>query len=790
MQGSNKNLLGFGVTLPEETGRPTSLVPIHAAGSPDHAGPDGSEAESLAALFAPVHNTQPRSLGALFLTNQHRGTIETLLRAIQQGRPLVALTGPSGIGKSTLLQGALGRLREPGTRICRFDAPVSYGAVRNALAEVTTGGRTVLAIDQAELMSGRMLRYLALKARAMREAGRRLSVVLAGEPLLADLLARSVPAAPGSTPLVLALEPFTPDEAIRYIEHRVMATGYPARQIMTAKAIRIIARSSAGLPAQVNRLLDLSLKHASEQSQEWITVPVARAARADGAGAGSRSWVGPLARNMAMAAVLAGGIAFAYEALWPEPRFGQDGTVGSSAPGHHQVIAAAGRSEDAAQPGKPAVLASDGPPGAGSIPSGSAPGSGQPVMVRLPGDGAVPTSEPAVGHAPAAALATPEASSGLSPAAPAAGGATGRTQDAVGQGGGDTASPSAERTRQGDRDPETFTRQGTAGSSNRNDAASTTAEPSGRAPAGGSPSLEMSPDTAKAAKSPTAAMANVPDPSQGASRATAEGLASGRASPPASASEGQGAGSPVTSGPAATAEAFPATQPERLGSRRTSAATADATGASPVPTAQAPQPLAETRASDTVAPARAAATAEPLSSAPSTAAARSPGGTPSAVAPAPAQSASANSVPALTGATLSAAEPRTPAPAIVGTGVASALPATAPVTQAAAGNPVMRLVTAPLPDALVATLIRRGEAMRDTGDISAARLLFDRAAEAGNASAALEAGRLRDPAYLAQLRAIGVAPDPVAAAAWYRRAAALGDETASLQLQRLEEAAR
>lgn len=80
--------------------------------------------------------------------------------------------------------------------------------------------------------------------------------------------------------------------------------------------------------------------------------------------------------------------------------------------------------------------------------------------------------------------------------------------------------------------------------------------------------------------------------------------------------------------------------------------------------------------------------------------------------------------------------------------------------------------------------------MRATGDISAARLLFDRAAEAGDASAALEAGRLRDPSYLAQLRAIGVAPDPAAAAAWYRRAATLGNPNAAAQLQRLQEAAR
>jgi TPR repeat protein len=97
---------------------------------------------------------------------------------------------------------------------------------------------------------------------------------------------------------------------------------------------------------------------------------------------------------------------------------------------------------------------------------------------------------------------------------------------------------------------------------------------------------------------------------------------------------------------------------------------------------------------------------------------------------------------------------------------------------------------ASLPPAVIATLIRRGEAMRGTGDISAARLLFERAAEAGSAQAATEAGRLRDPAYLTRLGAIGVAPDPRLAADWYRRANALGDRDAAALLQRLEEAAR
>mgnify|MGYP002336432516 CR=1 FL=1 len=70
-------------------------------------------------------------------------------------------------------------------------------------------------------------------------------------------------------------------------------------------------------------------------------------------------------------------------------------------------------------------------------------------------------------------------------------------------------------------------------------------------------------------------------------------------------------------------------------------------------------------------------------------------------------------------------------------------------------------------------------------DISAARLLYERAAIAGNARAASALGKTYDPAFLAEIGAQGVRGDPALATAWYQKAVALGDSSALARMEAL-----
>jgi len=83
-------------------------------------------------------------------------------------------------------------------------------------------------------------------------------------------------------------------------------------------------------------------------------------------------------------------------------------------------------------------------------------------------------------------------------------------------------------------------------------------------------------------------------------------------------------------------------------------------------------------------------------------------------------------------------------------------------------------------------LIRRGDTMLATGDISAARLLYERAAAAGNARAATAAGKTYDPIFLQQIGALGVTPRPERAIRWYRQAIDAGDAEAEARMVRLQ----
>jgi len=105
----------------------------------------------------------------------------------------------------------------------------------------------------------------------------------------------------------------------------------------------------------------------------------------------------------------------------------------------------------------------------------------------------------------------------------------------------------------------------------------------------------------------------------------------------------------------------------------------------------------------------------------------------------------------------------------------AAYAASAPVPAPAA------VVSAPI----LALLLRRGDEQAGLGDVSAARRLYERAAEAGSALAALRLAQTYDPTFLPAVGA-GVLADPSAARDLYVRAVALGSKDAAARLQSLD----
>jgi TPR repeat protein len=83
----------------------------------------------------------------------------------------------------------------------------------------------------------------------------------------------------------------------------------------------------------------------------------------------------------------------------------------------------------------------------------------------------------------------------------------------------------------------------------------------------------------------------------------------------------------------------------------------------------------------------------------------------------------------------------------------------------------------------IAYLLKRGKELVAAGQLGPARLVLQRAAEAGDSDAAFALAITYDPILLRTRVAIGVAPDDAMARAWYEKAKELGSVEASKRLE-------
>ena len=88
------------------------------------------------------------------------------------------------------------------------------------------------------------------------------------------------------------------------------------------------------------------------------------------------------------------------------------------------------------------------------------------------------------------------------------------------------------------------------------------------------------------------------------------------------------------------------------------------------------------------------------------------------------------------------------------------------------------------PNEIVSSL-KRGDALIASGDLAAARLVLRRAADAGDARAAMTLAETYDPAILEKLGVHGVVPDLAMARGWYEKAKRFGATEATQRLELL-----
>lgn len=133
------------------------------------------------------------------------------------------------------------------------------------------------------------------------------------------------------------------------------------------------------------------------------------------------------------------------------------------------------------------------------------------------------------------------------------------------------------------------------------------------------------------------------------------------------------------------------------------------------------------------------------------------------------------------GALASASPSREEIAAAYQTAVKSRVVAMEPAAREPAPPPVRRID----PDEL-ASLLKRAKGLLAIGDITAARLLLERAADAREAEAALMLAGTYDPQVLGVQDMRSITADPAMARAWYQKAAQLGSADARRRLSQLQ----
>ena len=222
----------------------------------------------------------------LVLTESHREALRNLEYAIASRKGVTLLVGDAGAGKTTVIRAALEA--QPATVHCvHINNPaltrnefvellaVRFGLSDRAAASKSVfllelerllrarrgaGETTVLVVDEAQSLSLELLEEIRLLANIETDTEKLISVILAGQPELADRLNEmSLRQLKQRVALRCSIRLLTVAETEVYIAWRIHAAGGKASLAFTREAVRRIHAAARGLPRVINVLADNAL---------------------------------------------------------------------------------------------------------------------------------------------------------------------------------------------------------------------------------------------------------------------------------------------------------------------------------------------------------------------------------------------------------------------------------------------------------------------------------------------------------------------------------------------------
>ena len=220
-----------------------------------------------------------------YLSRTHREALASLFYGLETGRGFLALIAEPGMGKTTLLFHVLELLRRSARTAFLFqtqcdsrellrylladigidsqekDLAWMHEQLKQALIDTASAGkRFVVFIDEAQNLGESVLETIRLLSDFETPHSKLMQIVLAGQPQLADTLARPALAQLRQRISILSrLHPFTPAEVDAYMNHRLKVAGDESGHLFTPEARAMIAAKSKGVPRNINNLCFNSL---------------------------------------------------------------------------------------------------------------------------------------------------------------------------------------------------------------------------------------------------------------------------------------------------------------------------------------------------------------------------------------------------------------------------------------------------------------------------------------------------------------------------------------------------
>lgn len=222
----------------------------------------------------------------LVMTDSHREVLLNLEYGISSRKGITLLIGEAGSGKTTMIRAAIERLpglvhvvnlHNPTLSRSEFNQMLAthFGLSSEAgqskavmLTELEkllrtrndAGERTVLIVDEAQSLPLELLEEIRLLANIETNEEKLLSVIIAGQPELAQRLNdRALRQFKQRVALRCELRPLTSQETAAYVVGRIRAANGVAAEVFTRQAVALMHERSGGIPRTISVIADNAL---------------------------------------------------------------------------------------------------------------------------------------------------------------------------------------------------------------------------------------------------------------------------------------------------------------------------------------------------------------------------------------------------------------------------------------------------------------------------------------------------------------------------------------------------